>query len=66
MNSKSRGHVEFVGDDEFYKLDKQLFRAAVKQPIGQDGRRAGQFVTAGSGIEFALRMARLLAGQAER
>lgn len=64
--NKSRGHVEFIGAHEYYKLpDGRLFRAAIDKPIGSDGRRPGEFLTTGNGIEFALRLARLAAGLPE-
>jgi hypothetical protein len=64
--NKSKGHVEFIGSHEFYKLpDGRLLRAEIAKPIGDDGRRPGQFVTTGSGVELALRLARIQAGQSE-
>jgi hypothetical protein len=57
---QSKGHVEFIGSYEFYKLpDGRMFRAETSKPFLDDGRRVGQFWTLGSGIEFALRVARL-------
>ena len=41
------------------------FLLGFDEPIGKDGRRAGRFVTSGSGVAFALRMARLQAGERE-
>ena len=63
--NKSTGHVEFIDAFEYYKCDGLLYRAPIDKPL-VDGMRPGQFVTMGNGIEFALRMARLQAGQAER
>ncbi len=57
---KSKGHVEFIGDREFYMVDGQLFRAKIAKPLVGD-RREGEFVTLGTGIEIALRLARLAA-----
>jgi hypothetical protein len=62
--NKSKGHVEFIDGYEYYKFDEQLFRAQTAKPL-VDGKRPGQFVTLGSGIEMALRLARLTAGQRE-
>jgi hypothetical protein len=62
--NKSKGHVEFIDGYEYYKIDGLLYRAEIAKPV-VDGKRPGQFVTTGSGIEFALRMARLAAGQRE-
>lgn len=62
----STGHVETIDGYEYFRLpDGRLFRAKVSEPIGDDGRRVGQFVTLGSGVEMALRLARLAAGQPE-
>ncbi len=61
---ESKGHIAFIGGYEYYRIDGCLFRAGIDKPI-VDGRRPGQFVTAGSGVDFALRMARLQAGQPE-
>lgn len=64
--ARSKGHVEFIDGYEYYKLpDGRLFRAEVAKPIDAGGRRAGEFVTLGSGIEPALRFARLAAGLPE-
>lgn len=64
--NKSKGHVETIDGFEYYRLaDGRLFRAEVNKPIGSDGRRPGQFVTTGSGVELALRLARLAAGLPE-
>jgi len=64
-NGKSKGHVEFIDRHEYYLIDKQLYRAEISRPLESDGRRLGQFVTTGHGAEFALRMARLAAGEPE-
>ena len=61
---QSKGHLAVIGGYEYYKADGRLFRAGIEKPI-VNGRRPGQFVTAGNGIDFALRMARLIAGQPE-
>ncbi|MGD9721472.1 MAG: hypothetical protein AB7O59_09705 [Pirellulales bacterium] len=61
---ESTGHIAFISGYEYYKVDGRLFRAGIDKPI-VDGRRPGQFVTAGNGVDFALRMARLMAGQPE-
>ncbi len=58
----SKGHIEFIGEYEFYEVDGQLFRAKTDLPI-VDGRRPGKFVTLGSGIDIALRLARLEAAK---
>lgn len=59
--NKSKGHVEFIGDYEYYNADGRLYRAKSDKPVVA-GKRAGEFVTVGSGIPFALQMARLQAG----
>ena len=64
--SKSKGHVEFIDGYEYYKLpDGRLFRAEITKPLDAGGRRPGQFVTLGRGIEIALRFARIQAGLPE-
>lgn len=66
MKDKSRGHVEFIDGFEYYTLpDGRLFRAETAKPISGDGRRVGQFVTVGSGIDLAMRLARIAAGLPE-
>ena len=62
---KSRGHLQFINGCEFYLHDGKLYRAKLTEPIGKDGRRAGEFVTLGSGIDWALRIARMQAGLSE-
>jgi len=63
---KSKGHVAFIDGHEYYKLpDGRLFRAKIEKPIANDGRRPGEFLTTGSGIDLALRMARMNAGLPE-
>ena len=61
---QSTGHVEFIDGYEYYKIDERLFRAEIANPL-VDGRRRGQFVTLGTGVEIPLRMARVAAGQQE-
>lgn len=62
--NKSKGHVEFIDGFEYFKADGKLYRAPIDKPL-VDGKRPGEFLTTGNGIEFALRMARLQAGQPE-
>ncbi len=66
-HAKSEGHVAFVGEYEFFTLTEgDLYWARISQPVAGEGHRAGQFYTRAGGIEFALRMARLAAGELER
>jgi hypothetical protein len=62
--NKSKGHVEFIDGYEYFKVDARLYRARASKPLVA-GKRPGEFVTAGSGINFALQMARLQAGKSE-
>lgn len=64
MKKKSKGHVAFIGEHEYYKIGNELYRAPADKPLVEE-RRRGQFVTAGEGVAFALRMARLEAGEPE-
>jgi hypothetical protein len=66
-SAKSAGHVAFVGEYEFLTdAYGDLYWARIDQPIAADGRRAGQFYTSASGADFALRIARLAAGEMAR
>lgn len=56
--TKSKGHVEFIDGYEYYMSAGKLNRAAIDKPL-RDGRHVGEFITSGSGVEFALRMARI-------
>lgn len=60
--NKSKGHVEFIDGYEYFKSDGRLYRAQSSKPLVA-GTRPGEFVTAGSGIKFALQMARFQAGR---
>ena len=62
---KSKGHIECIDGFEYFKVDGRLYRAPIDKPL-ENGKRAGQFVTTGSGVELALRLARLQAGKSER
>jgi hypothetical protein len=59
--SESRGYVEFIDGFEYIKVDCKLYRAPIDKPL-VGGKRLGEFLTVGNGIEFALRMAWLQAG----
>lgn len=62
----SLGHVEFIGDYEYYRSENgDLYRASVSKAVGQGGFRRGQFVICAAQADFALRMARLAAGLPE-
>ena len=61
---QSTGHVELIDGYEYFKIDERLFHADIAKPL-VDGRRRGQFVTLGTGVEMALRMARMAAWQQE-
>jgi hypothetical protein len=61
----SKGHVEFIDGHEYYIVSDKLYRAKLTEPLGKDGRRPGDFVTLGSGVDWALRIARMQAGLPE-
>ncbi len=60
----SKGHVAFIGEHEYYVLDGRAYKAPIEANI-VDGYRLGEFVTAQPFMDFALRMARLVAGEPE-
>jgi hypothetical protein len=62
---KSEGHVEFIDGYEYFQDDDRLYRADVARPLVA-GKRQGRFVTAGSGIAFALQIARIAVAERKR
>ena len=62
--AKSAGHVAFVGSFEFMTDDwGDLYWARIDEPITADGRRPWRYYTSASGADFALRIARMAAGE---
>ena len=61
--AKSAGHVAFVGPFELMAdAWGDLYWARIDEPLGPGGRRPGRCYTSAGRAEFALRMARLAAG----
>jgi hypothetical protein len=60
--AKSKGHVEFIGGYEYFRLpDGNLLRAPTWRAVGKDGRRPGEFYADDDHAAFALESARFAA-----
>ena len=62
----SIGHVEFIGDYEYYEIaGGDLYRAKINGPIMLDGRRCGRFECTRYQVAEALKIARKHASRYE-